>query len=65
MSAASRKLQVGAKVFTDFSGRITHHTITHREEGRGSQSGILVWVQPPVPKSDGTGMCIDWFEEDK
>lgn len=61
MSAASRKLGVGAKVFTDFSGRITIHTITEVQRMK-STSGIGFIVNPTVPKSTGGLICADWFE---
>jgi hypothetical protein len=61
MSAASRLLEPGAMVTTDFSGRITTHKILLRYAGR-CQSGILFEVHPPVPKSNNQGICADWFE---
>lgn len=62
MSVASRKLQPGARVVTDFSGRLTVHTITERLENQNSTSRIMFAVQPVVPKSTGGAICADWFE---
>lgn len=61
MSKASRKLQVGAKVTTDFSGKITEHEITEVIRMQ-SQSGIGFHVRPLVPKSSGGPIDADWFE---
>lgn len=61
MSAASRLLQPGAMVVTDFSGRRTTHKILLRYRGV-CQSGVLFEVHPPVPKSNNEGICADWFE---
>jgi hypothetical protein len=61
MSVASRLLQPGAMVTTDFSGRITTHKILLRYKGV-CQSGILFEVHPPVPKSNNEGIDADWFE---
>lgn len=61
MSDASRRLEPGALVTTDFSGRLTRHTILLKYKGV-SQSGILFEVHPPVPKSGNGGICADWFE---
>lgn len=60
MSAASRLLEPGAMVTTDYSGRITTHKILLRYRGV-CQSGILFEVHPPVPKSGAGGICADWF----
>lgn len=60
MSEASRLLEPGAMVTTDFSGRITTHKILLRYTGR-CQSGIMFEVHPPVPKSNNRGICADWF----
>jgi hypothetical protein len=55
--------QVGMKVKTDFSGKITHHTIVEIDRTRQSQSGVMFTVQPPVPKSGGKAWIdADWFE---
>lgn len=63
MSVASRALQVGDKVTTNFSGRRTVHTITERRENQVSQSRILFRVTPYVPGSSGRdGIDADWFE---
>ena len=62
MSRASRKLQVGAKVYTDFSVRITKHTITERLDPSTSQSRVSFKVTPIVPGSTGDWIDSDWFE---
>lgn len=62
MSQASRKLKVGAKVYTDFSGKITHHEITERLAPCSSQSKAMYKVAPIVPKSSGDWLDADWFE---
>lgn len=63
MSAASRKLDVGARVTTDFSKRITTHTIITRMAPATSQSGVLYKVSPPVPGAgDDAWIDADWFE---
>ena len=63
MSAASRQLQVGAAVYTDFSGKITYHTIIERTSQRfQSQSGIGFRVTPLIHKSGGGWIDADWFE---
>ena len=62
MSAASRMLQVGDKVTTDFSRRITQHTITERTDNVNTSSRIGFKVKPIVPGSTGDWMCADWFE---
>lgn len=65
MSKASRQLQVGARVFTDYTRGITEHTIIDRcddgSEGH-SQSGVMFRVAPIVRGSSGGWMCADWFE---
>lgn len=63
MSKASRKLQVGAAVVTDFSGKLSQHKITERKEGT-SQSGIMFRVIPCVKGSGGKMQWLDadWFE---
>lgn len=62
MGKLSRQAQVGDKVSTDFSGKITEHRITERWEAHGCQSGILFLVEPVVPKSSGCWIDADWFE---
>lgn len=61
MSAESRKLQPGAMVQTDFSGKWTTHKITERRDGLGSQSGVQFRVAPVIPKSTGGWCDADWF----
>lgn len=60
MSAESRKLDVGAVVFTDYSGKLSQHTITERKEGT-CQSGIMFRVAPCVK---GGGGINEWFDAD-
>lgn len=55
-------LKVGDKVKTDFSGRVTEHTITETDRWKRSQSGLLFKVYPRVPKSSGSWMDAGWFE---
>jgi hypothetical protein len=59
--SAARACQVGDKVCTDFSGRLTLHTIIERHDGWQSQSRIGFLVQPIVPKSTGGLVDADWF----
>lgn len=55
---------LGKVVTTEFSGKITKHTITDRSTLHRSQSGVTFQVTPPVPKSGGQYAWIDadWFE---
>lgn len=62
MSKASRKLQVGDSVVTDFARSITVHTITERLAPATSQSRVLFKVTPVVSGSTGGWMDADWFE---
>ena len=62
MSLASRALQGGARVMTDFSGRITEHEIVERIDGTYSTSGIGFYVRPNVPGGTGEWLDADWFE---
>jgi hypothetical protein len=62
MSFSSRRLDVGAAVYTDFSGKITHHKITAVVVPTWSTSGIGFHVTPLVPKSSGDWIDADWFE---
>lgn len=63
----ARSLQVGERVATAFSRRITLHTVRERQEGAVSQSGVLVRVDPPVPTSGGADAWLDvgWFQRVK
>lgn len=56
--------EVGMKVQTDFSGKVTKHTIIEISEGYvGGQSGTCFKLQPPVPKSGGdVWIDSDWFQ---
>jgi hypothetical protein len=62
MSRASRALQVGAQVTTDYSGCITKHEIIERLDNVSSTSRIGFHVCPLVPKSSGGWLDADWFE---
>lgn len=63
MSRASRKLQVGAEVVTDFTCRgLTRHTITKRLAPATSQSRVLFEVSPIIPGTTGGWIDADWFE---
>jgi hypothetical protein len=63
VSKASRKLQVGARVITDFSGKFTKHEIIERVEcWTVGQSGVGFRVRPLVPRSTGGLIDADWFE---
>jgi hypothetical protein len=59
----ARAAAVGDLVTTDFSGQVTTHRVTDRTTGTRSQSGIMLQVDPPVPKSSGRYAWIvaDWF----
>lgn len=73
----ARQLKVGDVVYTTFNGQdnITRHTITERqpdfEQGNAppgqprkvqvSQTGVLIKVQPSVPKSGGGWIDPAWF----
>jgi hypothetical protein len=65
MSEHSKRLEVGARVVTTFSGRITVHHITKKIITPHCQSGVMFEVEPPVPKSSGgdAKMDADWFQE--
>lgn len=63
-SHPARLCKIGDKVKTDFSGKITYHTIVNRCTDRThglSQSGILFKLSPLVPKSGGGWIDADWF----
>jgi len=49
--AACVAIEVGDVVDTDFSRKITRHTVTDRTERNISQTGIMLRVTPPVPGS--------------
>lgn len=55
------ELNVGDIVKTNFSGTTTSHTITKKETGASSQSGVLLLLRPDVPKSSGGYIDADWF----
>lgn len=65
MSTASRKLEVGARVVTNYTNKLTAHTIIDRCDDRSqgySQSGVMFRVAPIVPGTSGQWMDADWFE---
>lgn len=64
MTSASKDLQVGDRVTTDFSGKVTHHEITERETTVFCSSGVAFKVRPTIPKSGGPGSWLDsrWFK---
>lgn len=53
---------IGAQVDTDYSGKVTRHTVTQIESPFRSESGIGVRVEPVVSKSDGGVIDWNWFE---
>jgi hypothetical protein len=55
---------IGDRVQTNFSGWITDHVVVALRGGTISQSGVMVQVHPPVPKSGGASAWIDvgWFK---
>lgn len=57
----ARYATVGMKVRTDFSGKWTDHVISAVVKGRQCQSGVMLAVHPPVPKSNGELVDADWF----
>jgi hypothetical protein len=56
-------MRIGDKVQTDFSGKITDHVVVATRATRSCQSGLMVQVKPPIPKSGGGDAWIDagWF----
>ena len=74
---AARTLEVGDKVFTRFSGRVTVHAIAVRQpdfelgkaplgqlrRAQVSLTGVLVKVSPDVPGSGGGWMDPAWFRK--
>jgi len=52
---------IGETVSTDFSGKITYHTVIGRYLYQ-SQSGFGYRVDPPVPKSTGGTIDHAWFK---
>lgn len=71
----ARALAPGDVVYTNFSGQVTRHKVTERqpdfEVGKAprsqlrkqqvSQTGVLIRVVPPVPKSGGGQLDPAWF----
>ncbi len=63
MSRASRKLQIGDLVTTDFNrNTISQHLIVERKEPADTGSGIAFKVHPVIPRSSGGWIDADWFE---
>lgn len=54
---------IGMKVTTDYSGKVTTHTITDIVKASHSQSGVMFKTTPIVPKSQGDWIDADWFKE--
>lgn len=59
MSRASRNLQPGTMVETQYSGAWTGHMIAERREIRPGK--VLFRLVPIVPKSTADWMDADWF----
>ena len=59
----SEAFVVGDEVETDFSGRVTRHTIAARFKVRSSQAGVCYRVSPRVPKSGSGLIDHDWFKK--
>lgn len=60
----ARYVKVGAKLFTDYSGKKSKHTVVEisKDMSNGySQSNILFKLNPEVPKSSGGWFDADWF----
>lgn len=57
----SEALVVGDNVETDFSGKVTRHTVTARFKVRNSETGVCYRVSPRVPKSGGL-IDHNWFK---
>lgn len=60
-AAMCKELRPGARVLTDYSGRVTPHTITETDTWRNCESGLVFKVSPPVPRSAGSWMDSGWF----
>ena len=58
---AARKLKIGDRVATNYSGFVTMHTVTERQEKASCGSGVLLMVSPVVQKSGGGWMDAAWF----
>lgn len=58
----ARFAKVGMRVRTDFSGKVTTHTIAEISKAGISQSGVQFLVEPIVPKSGGDWLDADWFK---
>ena len=62
MSKASRALQVGARVTTNFSGKVTEHEIIERIDATWGSSGVGFYVHQIVPGGTDEWLDADWFE---
>ncbi len=62
MSRASRNLQVGDRVTTDFNRTWSEHVIVERMQPARTGSGIAFKVEPFVKGSTGDWIDADWFE---
>lgn len=60
-TALCKELRPGARVLTDYSGRVTPHEIRETDNWKQSASGRLFKVYPPVPGSAGSWMDSGWF----
>lgn len=63
MSRLKRAWKIGDEVTTTFSGKETKHKVIGTKRGDICESGLMILVSPPVPKS-GAKSWIDanWFE---
>lgn len=62
MSRASRNLQIGDRVTTDYNRDWSEHVIVERMQPSRTGSGIAFKVEPFVKGSTGDWMDADWFE---
>jgi hypothetical protein len=62
MIRASRNLQIGDRVTTDFNRAWSEHVIIERKEPAVTSSRIAFKVEPIVKGSTGDWMDAGWFE---
>jgi len=62
MSRASRNLQIGDRVTTDFNRTWSEHVIIERMQPAITGSGIAFRVAPIIKGSTGDWIDADWFE---
>jgi len=62
MIRASRDLQIGDRVTTDYNRDWSEHVIVERMQPARTGSGIAFKVEPFVKGSTGDWMDADWFE---